>query len=297
MRRMMNAKVSGSKMADWLPLAVLPVVTLLLLAQSEPWVLMWTMALALYAGCKWLTWQRARIIGSLVWRDWAYLFLWPGMDASAFLGDRKRAARPTATAWLTASAETVLGAFLLWGMAGRIPVTHPLLRGWTGMFGVVFLLHFGVFQLSALTWQRLGINAPPLMCAPILAKSLTDFWGRRWNSAFHRLAHDLVFKPLHRRVGSGLATLAVFVVSGLVHDLLISVPARGGYGLPTTYFLLQGTGLRFERSRTGRAFGLGRGIRGRLFAAAVAAGPVIFLFHPIFIRNVILPMLHAIGAT
>jgi hypothetical protein len=28
----------------------------------------------------------------------------------------------------------------------------------------------------------------------------------------------------------------------------------------------------------------------------VTAGPAYWLFHPIFIRNVILPMLHALGA-
>ncbi len=296
-RRMVGTNGKGSNLADWLPLAVLPAASLLLLARSEPWVLMWSMAFTLYAGCKWLTWRRARNTASPAWRSCAYLFLWPGMDAPAFLDNRKPVMKPSPTTWLVAWMETGLGAFLLWGIAGRIPGSQPLLRGWTGMLGVVLLLHFGLFQLSALSWQRLGVNARPLMRVPIAAKSLADFWGRRWNSAFHRLAHDLVFRPLHRRVGTGPATFAVFAVSGLVHDLLISVPARGGYGLPTAYFLLQGAGLWFERSRAGRAIGLGRGARGRLFALAVTAGPLVFLFRPIFIRNVILPMLHAIGAT
>jgi len=52
-----------------------------------------------------------------------------------------------------------------------------------------------------------------------------------------------------------------------------------------------------ERSRFGRTLGLGGGVRGRLFMFIFTLGPAYWLFHPIFIRNVILPMLQAIGAT
>jgi alginate O-acetyltransferase complex protein AlgI len=91
--------------------------------------------------------------------------------------------------------------------------------------------------------------------------------------------------------------LGVFILSGLIHDLVISLPARGGYGLPTLYFAIQGCGLVFERSTLGQRVGLGRGPRGRIFALGFTAGPAFWLFHPPFIRNVILPMLKAIGAT
>ena len=92
------------------------------------------------------------------------------------------------------------------------------------------------------------------------------------------------------------ATLAAFLASGLIHELVISVPAQGGYGLPTGYFLLQGLGLLGERARAARRGGLGRGWRGRVFTFLVAAGPAFWLFPPVFVRHVILPMLGAIGA-
>jgi len=90
--------------------------------------------------------------------------------------------------------------------------------------------------------------------------------------------------------------MVVFLFSGLLHDLVISIPARGGYGWPTLYFLLQGLALLFERGSIGRPLGLGSGWRGRIFALTIAGAPAFWLFHPAFIRNVIIPMLNAIGS-
>jgi len=173
---------------------------------------------------------------------------------------------------------------------------HPLLAGWLGMVGLVFLLHFGTFHLLSLGWRRAGVDAAPIMRNPLLACSLSDFWARRWNTAFHDLAVRFSFRPLQPVVGATSATLLVFLASGFVHELVISVPARGGYGLPTGYFLIQGAGVAVERMRLGRRLGLGRGWRGRLFTMLVTAGPAFWLFPPAFVHNVVLPMLASIGA-
>lgn len=132
------------------------------------------------------------------------------------------------------------------------------------------------------------------MRMPIAARSLGDFWGRRWNRGFNDLAHRFVYLPVCRRAGAGVATMAAFLASGLVHEMAISVPARGGYGLPTLYFLIQGAGLLLERSQAGRRLGLRRGIRGRLFALIVAGAPAYWLFHPLFVARVIHPFLEVV---
>jgi len=169
-------------------------------------------------------------------------------------------------------------------------------RGWAGMIGLILLLHFGSFHVVALVWQRLGVDARPIMSAPLHATSLSEFWGRRWNLGFRQLTYDFVFRPLQRAWGAWAATMAVFLVSGLIHELVISVPARGGYGLPTAYFLAQAAGVAVERSRAGRRWGLGRGMRGWLFMAACTAGPAFWLFHPPFVLRVIVPFMKAVRA-
>jgi D-alanyl-lipoteichoic acid acyltransferase DltB (MBOAT superfamily) len=218
------------------------------------------------------------------------------MDATAFLHDRP--GQPGgALEWLSAAAKTALGIVLLSMVAPAFLHRHELLAGWIAMAGVVFVLHFGVFHLLSLAWRQAAIDAKPIMRNPLRSMSLAEFWGRRWNIAFHELASRFTFTPLRRWLGIRAATVAVFIVSGLVHELVITLPARGGYGLPTLYFLLQAVGLVAERSAIGRRLGLGHGARGWIFATVTAAAPAVLLFPPPFIHRVVVPMLGAIGAS
>jgi alginate O-acetyltransferase complex protein AlgI len=218
------------------------------------------------------------------------------MDADTFLDARQQVSPPTASRWHWATLETILGAILFWVVARFIPSGQPLLQGWAGMMGLILLLHFGSFQIVALLWQTVGVRAEPIMSTPIHSISLTEFWGKRWNLGFRQIAYELIFRPLHRTLGVGTAGFIVFLFSGLIHDLVISLPARGGYGLPTVYFLLQGVGVAFERSQFGERFGLGHGLRGRCFMMVFLVVPVFCLFHPWFVLRVILPFMRAIHA-
>src|SRR5208337_3836847 len=96
--------------------------------------------------------------------------------------------------------------------------------------------------------------------------------------------------------GANVTGFLVFVVSGVIHDAVISLPAGAGYGLPTMYFMIQGAGVMVERSSVGKRLGLRQGARGWIFMAAFTAGPAFWLFHPPFIRRVILPFMQAIHA-
>jgi hypothetical protein len=260
-----------------------------------PWLFMWLLAFALFAGLNWLTWQRAAHEAVPWYAQAGYLLAWPGLDAAAFF-EGKPSRPPSAWEWSFALAKTLLGIGLFWAGARQISADEIVLRGWVGLVGLVLLSHFGTFHLLSCLWRSAGRNARPLMHWPILATGVADFWGRRWNTAFRDVTHRFLFQPLTRRTGPVTGALAGFGISGLIHDLVISVPAGGGYGLPTLFFLFQGLALVAERSRAGRAAGLGRGWRGRLFALVVVAGPAYWLFHPPFVHNVVVPFMAALGA-
>jgi len=215
------------------------------------------------------------------------------MDAAAFLGNSKPE-RVNRCEWIWATGKLALGAGLFWWVARR--ADGDLLTGWIGMVGLIFILHFGGFHLLALGWQTLGVPAQPIMRNPAASVSLGEFWSRRWNVAFNEIAERHVFRPLVRRIGTQWAGMAAFIFSGILHDLVISVPAGAGYGLPTLYFFIQGIGVRTERSALGKMIGLRRGWRGWLFTMLVTAAPAFWLFHPPFIRHIILPMMTATHA-
>lgn len=277
---------------DSFPLIALPLIAAGFKNSLPPWLFMWTLSVAVFFGFKWRMLTKARGEGAPMSaaRSLGFLFAWPGMDAKEFAAD----APAPVSGWAVAIAKTAFGAAMFWLVARHL--SRPLAAGWCGMIGIVFLLHFGSFHLLSLAWRKAGVDARPLMNAPVLATSLGDFWGNRWNQAFRQLGYELVFVPYRRALGTAGATFAIFVLSGLIHDAVISYPAGGGWGLPTLYFLIQGAGVLFEKSRAGRALGLGRGLPGRVFAAVVTAGPAVILFHPPFVERVILPFMKFAGA-
>jgi hypothetical protein len=268
---------------------VLPVDSIIDRASVPAWLLMCLLAGAIFAVIKLLTWlpeaRRMPVRSALI-----YLFGWPGLDPMPFLASQPRSTRPFAREWWWAATKAACGVALV-GPVRRLVDEWPVLAGAVGMAGLVISLHFGSFHLLALTWRRVGYDVRPIMNAPLCATSLLDFWSRRWNLAFRDMAHRLVLRPLLRRVGPGAAMAFVFLVSGVLHDLVISIPARAGYGLPTLYFLIQACGVPIQRSAAARKWGLDGSVRGWVATAAFVIGPVGLLFPAPFLTGVVVPFL------
>ncbi len=51
------------------------------------------------------------------------------------------------------------------------------------------------------------------------SKSVSEFWGRRWNMLVHKGLKNGVYKPTRKRTSSKvLGAMATFVVSGIIHE-------------------------------------------------------------------------------
>lgn len=280
----------------WSPLVVMPAAVFLFAPSNWPrWVVMWALAFAIYSGCKWLTWRRTPLDRVPAWRHAAYLLAWPGLDAAAFLRAHSESP-PSRKEWVGALRNLLVGFALFFGVARFVAPQNLYAAGWVGLTGVVLVLHFGLFHLLSCAWRRAGVEARPLMNQPLVSVSLGEFWGRRWNTAFRDLTHRFLFRPMTRRFGVRSGIAGGFVFSGLVHELVISVPAGGGYGGPTLFFALQGIGILVERSRVGRQIGLARGARGWLFTMLLLVVPAPYLFHSAFVERIAVPFMDALGA-
>jgi alginate O-acetyltransferase complex protein AlgI len=209
-----------------------------------------------------------------VGRVLGYWTLWPGMDARPFAETR-----PAAGAGLLAwgLCKMAAGAALL---AARTDVREvDVVRVF---LGIGLLVHFGLCDVLAGFWRARGVTVERLFVNPAASRTLGEFWGRRWNRAFHAVANEFVFRPVVRRWGGAAGILATFLFSGLLHEVLISVPVGAGYGLPTLYFVLHGMLVLAERKW---------GLAGRLWSLFWVIAPLPLLFHPWFVRGIIFPLL------
>jgi hypothetical protein len=235
---------------------------------------MWLLAGGIFLAAKWVMWwphREAVSAGTGI----AWFLLWPGMDPAWLRGGCTGKIDSPVRGWI----HLGIGVVLLFVVAPRL--TNPLAVGWAAMAALINGLHFGTFHLLACWWQRQGRPAPLVMNRPLASLTLTESWGRRWNTAFHILGERLVFRRLVRPCGVARAMFAVFLISGLVHDAVITLPARAGWGLPTLYFLIQGTGVMVERRWR---------LRGRAWVWCLTGLPLPLCFPPAFCEHVIAPL-------
>jgi alginate O-acetyltransferase complex protein AlgI len=234
------------------------------------------------------------------WQWFGFAAAWPGMRPGIFatagapplpgglrlIGFGLR--RLLAGAALTAAAWLVAHRASGWLSSGGSTVLATALL----LPGLSLMLHFGVFNVLAGLWRLAGVDARPLFRAPLAARSLGEFWGRRWNLAFSEMTALGVYRPLAGVLGKGPATAAAFLCSGLLHELAISVPVLAGFGLPTAYFALHGLLVLLERhlEKTGRPVS-SWGWVAHLWVIGWLVVPLPILFHPPFLRGVVWPLI------
>jgi membrane bound O-acyltransferase family protein len=218
-----------------------------------------------------------------------YSYPWPGVDPGPF---RERGSMDQSGArWFAFGFPTMcIGVAVGLVLAANLPALPSRVLGLAGVLAVLTTVHLGYSDILSGGFRLLGFPVERLFHFPLLSNSLRDFWSLRWNRPFVEM-NRLLFRPIFSRVLSkGGAALALFVVSGLLHELALSFPAGGGWGGPLLYFFVQGCGFLLEKRYR---------IQSRFWVWMMVFLPMPLLFHGPFLETLVLPFysyLHSLPA-
>ncbi len=228
----------------------------------------------------------------LVYAEWAgtekltlprycvFSFLWFGMDPGTFR------IRKTGLTW---KRDVALGAILT--SMGLLGCWFVWFMGWRQIL-VMFVplsvgFHFGVLRILKGALRLAGFPVRTLFPNPLEAKGIADFWGRRWNVGYSQMMQRLVGRPVEGRFGKSAGVMVVFIASGLLHEIAITLPVRSGFGLPTLYFTLHGLMTLLE--------GKWKRPLGKIPALLAVTVPLAWLFPHAFQNEVIASCIEVFG--
>jgi len=169
----------------------------------------------------------------------AFLFAWPGVVASHFAGPRRKQSID-ASRFLSAWARMATGVLSTLLLAIYAPRLSGQALGLGGMAALLLTVHLGIADLLPWLLRWVGFDVPLLFDRPWAASSLHGFWSRRWNVAFIEMNRVFFLRRFYRHFGRRTCRFLIFGLSGILHELVLSVPALGGWGLPFGHFVLHG---------------------------------------------------------
>ena len=102
-----------------------------------------------------------------------------------------------------------------------------------------FLFAVAFFQTCVAFTRLIGGYVLTFSDMPWIARTPAEFW-RRYNRLVGQFLYEDVFKLLQGGRHPALATLGAFLVSGLIHEYLISMMIGRVQGYQMVFFLLQG---------------------------------------------------------
>lgn len=146
--------------------------------------------------------------------------------------------------------SAVVAALLLIAAGSVAAETTPgsLTARWLLGVASFYLAFEAIDRVARVIYLLSGIDVEPTQRAPILARSLADFWGKRWNAIVRRWLASMCFFPLAKKGHARLGIVAAFVASALLHTYLM-LPALGvRWALCMAgFFLLHGLLCTLER--------------------------------------------------
>jgi hypothetical protein len=131
------------------------------------------------------------------------------------------------------------------------PSMHGELQFLVRSVGGLVFVYCLTETIYGVTWsamRALGFAFPPLHITPMLARSVQEFWGERWNRTVNDWLRVNCFMPFARRRKPVLGIAAAFVVSAGLHAYMTVIPlglVKAGWMI--AYFLVQAVLIGIER--------------------------------------------------
>lgn len=214
-----------------------------------------------------------------------YLFLWPGMRPESF-SQRSTPQESIARDFVEGFIFFVCGLILHLALILFWSTLEAELRLFAGLASFFLVIHFGFSSLLYTAYKLFGWPVEPLFKSPLKSSSLREFWSQRWNLAFVDMGKRIFLPLFPQKFGKSFAAFGIFIVSGVLHEIGISFPSNGGWGLPFLYFLIHGVLTLIEPSISVlNKFTILR----RLWVWAALLIPLPLLFHQPFLQTFIFP--------
>ena len=181
-----------------------------------------------------------------------FLFAWPGVITKGFT-ERKGVSEITGARFLE-SWLCFIGGFFALVCISLISKGESTILNYLSLLSILFIIHLGFVEVLTDSLRLLGFSPASLFDRPFLATSLRDFWSTRWNRAFVDMNKLFILSPLGKSTSPAILTFSIFTISGILHELGISYSDGVSWGKPLLYFVIQGLGMKVERTRKlGRA--------------------------------------------
>ncbi len=168
-----------------------------------------------------------------------YFSVWPGMDPEP-LSRKDDKDKGEGKTFVRGLLSGYVGGILALATALSYPVLSQMAVSWLGLAALLLMVHFGLSGVLSSLVQLSGYPVKPLFDRPLASRTLREFWTKRWNRPFVEMDRILFMRPLSKALGVRGAVFGVFLISGLLHEMAISYPAGAGWGMPLSYFALQG---------------------------------------------------------
>ncbi|KGN44004.1 probable long-chain-alcohol O-fatty-acyltransferase 5 [Cucumis sativus] len=180
----------------------------------------------------------------------------------------------------------------------HVHLVHPILKLILNCGILYFYLDMIMSISNEFVRLSFGIEVRRSFDEPYLATSLQNFWGRRWNRLVSETLHNMIYKPIRYDVGSPrwMAVFVVFVVSGLMHELLFYYIIRVVPTWEVTwFFVIHGVFVALEielKSALGKKWQFHWAVTGPLTMAFMAV-TAHWLFFPQLLRMKYSPLWQA----